>query len=162
MLFPSLFHAASVSVILSQSQHFTNLWHNDKYWFSLQRDSMRKTILFKLIYNFSKTINYYIYHLQDANCVLGYFSTVSHSMHQNWYKTWQINFWPFLFGFYIFLSFFLHWLDKRHMVGQRVWIIDKLASRCMYVQIDARQSLSGSSQYNLVCLYIIGETEQIQ
>lgn len=96
----------SISVILSQSQHFTNLWHNDKYWFSLQRDSMCKTILFKLIYNFSKTINYYIYHLQDANCVLGYFSTVSHSMHQNWYKTWQINFWPFLFGFYIFLSFF--------------------------------------------------------
>lgn len=48
------------------------------------------------------------------------------------------------------------------MVGQRVWIIDKLASRCMYIQIDARQSPSGSSQYNLVCLYIVGETEQIQ
>lgn len=61
-----------------------------------------------------------------------------------------------------FFFFFLHWLDKRHMVGQRVWIIDKLASRCMYIQIDARQSPSGSSQYNLVCLYIVGETEQIQ
>lgn len=47
------------------------------------------------------------------------------------------------------------------MVGQIVWIIDKLASPCMYTQIDARQSQNGCS-YNLVRLYIVDETEQIQ
>lgn len=145
MLFPSLFHAASVSVILSQSQHFTNLWHNDKYWFSLQRDSTRKTILFKLIYNFSKTINYYIYHLQDANLFWG-ISLLFHILCIRIGKELdRLIFGHSSSGFISFFLFFLHWLDKRHMVGQRVWIIDKLASRCMYVQIDARQSLKGSS-----------------
>lgn len=162
MLFPSLFHAASVSVILSQSQHFTNLWHYDKYWFSLQRDSTRKTILFKLIYNFS---NDQLLHLSFTRCQLCFgvflywFTFYASELVKN--LTDEFLAIP-LRVLYLSSFFFLHWLDKRHMVGQRIWIIDKLASRCMYIQIDARQSPSGSSQYNLVCLYIVGETEQIQ
>lgn len=165
MLFPSLFHAASVSVILSQSQHFTNLWHNDKYWFSLQRDSTHKTILFKLIlyttFQRRSIITFIIYKMP---IVFWGISLLFHILCIRIGKELdRLIFGHSSSGFIsFFFFFFLHWLDKRHMVGQRVWIIDKLASRCMYVQIDARQSPSGSSQYNLVCLYIVGETEQIQ
>lgn len=139
MLFPSLFHAASVSVILSQSQHFTNLWHSDKYWFSLQRQYFSNSYT---TFQRRSIITFIIYKMP---IVFWGISLLFHILCIRIGKELDRLIFGHSSSGFISFFFFLHWLDKRHMVGQRVWIIDKLASRCMYVQIDARQSLKGSS-----------------
>lgn len=64
----------SVCVILTQSQHLTNLWHNEKILILSSKGF--KTIIIKHTSTFISKRS-----LSDVSCVLGYFSNVS--MHQN-------------------------------------------------------------------------------